>query len=219
MIRVLGTKRILTIVALLLLNALMASLLYLYVIPDKAKKERELRGLRGKISTVQSDIGRMQIEFDQLTLQQAQFDKLRKRGFFGSQGRREAEKVFRRIQQESGVISAVANVQPGFIEDNEEAQKAEHKILVSPVSIKIDALDDVDVFRYLYLVERFFPGHMTIDKITLERKADITGTVLRSIASGTNPQLVSAEITAEWRTMIPEKDIINAPVQQPGGRP
>lgn len=213
MIRILGIRRILTLVVLLGLNAVVAAGLYLYLLPEHAAKDRELKGLRGQISTKQSDIDRMQIEFDQLAEQQEQFDELREHGFFSAQGRREAEKVFQRIQQEAGVVSAVANIQAGAIEDNEEAMKAEHKILVSPVSIKISAMDDVDVFRYIYLVERFFPGHITVNKITLERQAEITGPILRSIASGTNPQLVTADIEAQWRTMIPQKDVIGAPVE------
>ncbi len=217
MIQVLGFKRILTVLVLLGLNIVCAAAVYLYLIPEQMKKGSELRSLRGQISTVSSDIGRMQIEFDQLTVQQAEFDRLRARGFFGTQGRREAERIFEKIQSEAGVVSAVASILPGSVEDNEEAQKAEHKILVSPVKIKIEAVDDVDVFRYLYLVQKFFPGHITFQKVNLERKAEVTGTVLRSISSGTNPQLVSADIDVLWRTMIPEKDIIGAPVQ--GGQP
>ncbi|MGB4106960.1 MAG: hypothetical protein WBK55_04095 [Alphaproteobacteria bacterium] len=216
MIRVLGAKRILTILALLVLNGLLAASVYLYLVPEKIKKQKELSSALGQISTVQSDIGRMQVEFDQLAIQQTQFEQLKERGFFGAQGRREAEKLLQKIQQEAGVVSAVASVQPGSIEDNEEAQKADHKILVSPVKIQISAVDDVDVFRYLYLVERFFPGHVTIDKIMLERKTSINNTVLRAIATGGKPQLVTADIEARWRTMIPQKDIIGAPVQQEG---
>ena len=216
MIRVLGAKRILTIVALIALNVLMGTTVYFYLMPEKIKKNRELSSLRGQIGTVQNDIGRMQIEFDQLAVQQAQFEKLQKRGFFGTQGRRDAEKVFQRIQQEAGVVSAVASIQPGKIEDSEEAQKAEHKILVSPVTIKLSAVDDVDVYKYLYLIERFFPGHISFQKIMLERKANINNTVLRAIATGGKPQLVTADIQAEWRTMIPQKDVIGAPVQQEG---
>ncbi len=216
MIRVLGAKRILTLLALIAINGLLAAAVYLYLIPQKIKMEREMSSLGGQISTVQSDINRMQIEFDQLAVQQTQFDKLKERGFFSAQGRREAEKLFQKIQQEAGVVSAVASVQPGSIEDNEEAQKAEHKILVSPVKIQIAAVDDVDVFRYLYLVERFFPGHVTIDKIVLERKSSINNTVLRAIATGAKPQLVTADIEARWRTMIPQKDVIGAPLQQEG---
>jgi hypothetical protein len=217
MIRVLGTRRILTLIVLFGLNALVAASVYLYLTPEIMKKERELKTLRGQISTVQTDINRMQVEFDQLTEQQERFDKLKARGFFGNQGRREAEIVFQKIQQQSGVVSAVASIQSGLIEDNEEAQKAAHKILVSPVNIHIEAVDDVDVFRYIYLVQQFFPGQVSIERLTIERKAEVNETILRAIATGQNPQLVSADIVLMWRTMIPEKDIIGAPVNSQAG--
>ena len=211
MIKVLGTKRVLGLVFLLAINAAFASGLYLFVMPEKAKKERELRGLQGEISTAVSDIDRLQIEFEQLEKQQEQFDGLRARGFFSNQERRQAEKVFQRVQNEAGVVSAVANVQAGKIEENEEAAKADHKILSSPVTIRLSAMDDVDVFRYIYLVEQFFPGHVTINNIHLERTAEISGTILRGIASGANPELVKAEIEMTWRTMIPASEVIGAP--------
>jgi hypothetical protein len=215
MIKILGAKRILTIVALLGINALLGAIVYLYLMPEQGKKQRELTGLRGNISTVQTDISRMQIEFDQLEEQQDQFDDLKARGFFGNQGRREAEIVFQKIQSEAGVISAAAKISPGTVEENEEAQKAEHKILVSPVKIDIEAMDDVDVFRYIYLVEKFFPGHVTIQKVTLERQAEITGPVLRSIATNTSPKLVVAVIEAQWRTMIPQTEVIGFTPEAP----
>ncbi len=213
MIRILGARRILTILILIGVNVVLAATVYLYLMPEGMKKERELKTLRGQTSTVQNDITRMQIEFNQLSVQQAQFDQLRKRGFFGKQGRREAEIVFEKIQKQAGVVSAIANIQGGTVEDNVEAEKAEHKILVSPVKIRLEAMDDVDVYRYLYLVDRFFPGHMAIQRISLERKAEISGDILRSIAGGANPQLVSADIDVLWRTMIPSKDVIGAPVE------
>ncbi len=209
MIKVLGAKRILMLVMLLAINSALAAGVYVYFEPEKIKKERELRTLSGQNTGVQSDIERLQIEFDQLEEQQEQFDKLRDKGFIGTQDRRQAELLFAKIGKEAGVIKSVANVQAGTVEDNEEAGKAGHKILRSPILVEIKALDDIDVFRYIYLVEQFFPGHITIEYINLERTADVSGTVLRSIASGNNPELVKASMEIIWRTMIPEKDIIN----------
>ena len=215
MIKVLGTKRVLGLVFLIAINAALASGVYLYAVPEKAEKERELRRLQGEISTAVSDIDRLQIEFEQLEKQQEQFDGLKAKGFFSNQERRQAEKVFERIQKEAGVISAIASVQAATVEDNEEAAKSEHKILSSPVAIKIAAMDDVDVFRYIYLVEQFFPGHVTINDIQLSRTTEISGTILRGIATGANPELVKAEIQMTWRTMIPASEVIGAPVAPP----
>lgn len=209
MIKVLGTKRVLMIVFLVAINVAFAAGVYVYLVPEITAKERELGISRGQISTLQSDISRLEIEFDQLEEQQAEFNRLQEKGFFGAQGRREAELVLEKIQKQAGVVSAVANIKAGELQENEEAAKAEYIILSSPVEVKIEALDDVDVFKYIYLVEQFFPGHVAVTNIDLERKMDVSGPVLRSIASGSNLTLVEATVQMVWRTMIPKTDVIN----------
>lgn len=208
MVKLLGIKRILVIVMLIALNVGLACAVYLYIVPEHANKDRQLRGLKSQISTLQGDIERMQIEFDQLEAQQHRFDGLRDKGFIGDQNRRQAELLFEKIGREAGVVSSVATIQSGVVEENEEAAKAEHKILKSPITVRIDAMDDVDVYRYLFLVQKFFPGHITLEKIEIKREGEVTGVILRSIASGTSPKLVSAEMQLTWRTMISPSQVI-----------
>ena len=208
MIAVLGIKRVTLLAILVLLNIALAAGVYMYMKPETQKKQRELRSLRGQVSSVRTDIDRMQVEFDQLEEQKAEFERLSVDGFFKDQGRRQAEQIFNEIQKSSGVSKAIASVQAGVFEDNAEAQKAKHKILKSPIEIRLEAIDDINIFHYLFLVEHYFPGHIAIEEIRLERSADITGTVLRAIASGSNPPLVSADVEMVWRTMIPESQVI-----------
>lgn len=203
MIGVLGVKRIVALILLLCVNALLAVTVYQYLIPREAEQGRELGTLRGQISTAQGDISRMEVEFDQIQAQKEEFEKLEKDGFFKDQSRRQAEDVFKQIQRTSGVATAVASISTGTLDTNEEAQKVEYKILKSPVQIKLEAIDDVDLFHYLFLVDNYFPGHVAVEKITIERQADVNGTILRSIAAGDNPPLVTATIDVLWRTMIP----------------
>ncbi len=208
MIRVLGTKRILMLVFLLAINVAMATTVYMYLMPQHVKKERELMALKKQVNGVRDDIGRMQIEFDQLADQQNQFEKLKEKGFFYDQGRRKAEIVLETIQKQAGVIAAVATIHAGATEDNDEAKKAEYKVLKSAVQIHVDAVDPVDIYRYIYLLDNFFPGHVQIDGIRMERTAEVTGPVLRGIASGANPVLVQADIDLTWRTMVPQAEVI-----------
>lgn len=203
MIKVLGFQRIAIVAVLLGINGLLGFLAYAHFIPQTVSKERELRGVRGQVSTLQNDVNDLQIEFDQLDEQREEFEMLKKDGFFDGQSRRNAELIFEKIQETSGVISSVASVAAGKIEEDEQAKKANHQILVSPISIRIDAVNDLDVFRYLYLIEEFFPGYVSIEEMTMERTADIDGTVLRAIASDKSPPLVTAELKMMWRTMIP----------------
>lgn len=208
MIKVLGKKRVLGLFILIGINIVLIGGVYMYLTPQKIKKERELRGMRGQIATMQGDIERLQIEFEQLEYQQAEFEDLKADGFFGTQNRRDAKLALEALQKEAGVVSAVANIKPGTFVDDEEAAKAEHKVLSSPISVRVEAVDDIDIYKYLSLLETSFPGHVSLEKLTLSRKAEITATILRAISSGRNPPLVQAEIDLVWRTMVPVADVL-----------
>lgn len=214
MIAVLGIRRVALLVGLVALNALLAATIYLYFEPQSNKVERDLRAVKGEVSTLQSDINRMEVEFTQLEDQKAAFQVLEDDGFFKNQSRRQAETIFNEIQKRSGVNSAVATIDAGVIEENEEAKKAGYMVLKSPVHITISALDDVSIYHYIFLIENYFPGHASIEEINMTRKADVSGTILRSIASGANVPLVGAEIDLLWRTMIPEGEVIDQEAQR-----
>jgi hypothetical protein len=160
--------------------------------------------LKSQTSVVQQDINRLQVDFDQLKLQQSEYLIIKDKGFFFDQSRREAEKILQSIQQKAGVIAAVAKINAGELEDNEEAQKANYKILKSTLSVHIDALDPAEIYKYVYLLEEFFPGQLIISNLLLERKTEPNGEALRSISEGGRPIMASADVDIIWRTMIPQ---------------
>jgi len=209
MIGVLGIKRVIVLVVLVAVNALLAASAYLYLAPEIIKKEREMRSIRGQVSSLRGDISRMQVEFEQLEEQKEEFELLAADGFLRDQNRRMAERVFNLIQKRSGVTKAVASVDAGRLEDNEEASKAKHKILVSPMEVKVKAVDDIGVYNYLHLIEHYFPGYVSIEEVFIRRNANVTGAVLQSIASGNNPELVDADIKMSWKTLISEDEVIS----------
>jgi hypothetical protein len=217
MIAVLGARRVVIVLVLLLVNAALAGMVYMVMLPQQDTQERSLRMLRGQASILRDDIARMQMEFTQLEQQKAAFEKLEKDGFFKNQSRRQAEETFNVIQKKSGVNKAIASILGGVIEDSPEAAKAKYKILKSPIQIQLEAVDDVDVYHYLFLIEHYFPGHISVEGITLKREADVSGTVLRAIAAGENPALVSAQVDLLWRTMIPEAEVIGGDDAAKGG--
>src|SRR5690606_23158627 len=118
------------------------------------------------------------------------FEELRSAGFFDIQGRRNAQRVLEEIQENSGVIEARVTLSPGQIVQNEEAVKANHHVLQSAMTVDIDAMEDSDVFRYIYLIEEYFPGHITVEKINMKRERDLSADILKSIASKKEPKMV-----------------------------
>ncbi len=71
MIQVIGVKRVAILLVLISVNAALAAGLYLYAIPEKENLARKLRSLRSKVSSVQTEIDRIKVEFAQLDKQQA----------------------------------------------------------------------------------------------------------------------------------------------------
>lgn len=203
MISVIGVKRILILVVLVGLNLLMAGFIYLYALPESDETERSIRALRGQSATVQSDIDRMELEFEQLGLQQERFDKLKASGFFNLQDRSLAKDLMKSIQEDSRVISAIASIKSGYLEKDDEAEKSQHTLLVSPIEIQIKAFDDTDIYRYIDFAQTKFPGVLTLEKVDIRRIKDVNATILRAIAAGGNPELVEAQVSMLWTTMVP----------------
>lgn len=209
MIRVLGTKRIMVLSALVAINCALAAFVYMYVQPELQTSERTLRSLKSKESQTRSDITNMQMEFDQLEDQQAEFDTLKNDGFFSNQSRRDAQEVFLKAEKESGVLEAAVSVKPGEIVEDEEASKADYVLLESEVNIILKGVDDRDVYVYLDKLQDNFPGHLSVEKVNMRRLANVSETILRAIAGGQKPPLVEARVGLLWRTMVKRSDVVD----------
>lgn len=209
MIRVLGTKRIIVLFSLIAVNCALAAFVFMYAQPELKTSERTLRSLKSKESQTRSDITNLQMEFDQLEDQQAEFDTLKNDGFFSNQSRRDAQAVFLMAEKESGVLEANVSVKPGEIVEDEEAKKAEYVLLESEANIVLKAIDDRDVYAYLDKLQDNFPGHLSVEKVTMRRLANVSETILRAIAGGQKPPLVEARISLLWRTMVERSDVVD----------
>ncbi len=208
MMQIIGIKRLVILIVLISLNIALGAVVYLYLMPENSSSDRQLRTLRAQTHAVRADIDRIQIEFEQLDKQRDSFNALKDDGFFSNQVRSDAKKLFSVIQNESGVISAVVSVKSGVILDYDEAKKANHSVLMSPIEVEIRALDDTAIYKYMDIALEKFPGHLSFDNIIITRIRDISAPVLRAIASGATPELVKANIKMSWRTLIPTSQVI-----------
>lgn len=217
MIAVLGIKRLSILLALIVLNAGMAAVVYMYLAPELKKAERTLSSEKSKESKVRGDLADIEVEFQQLDSQRNEFDVLRERGFFSNQNRREAEAVFLAAKAQSGVGEAIVSVRPGKVVENEIAAKADHVLLESSIDVNLKAIDDIDIVSYVSFLEKNFPGHLTIDRFTVTRRANISDTILRAIAGGNTPGLVEGQLMMTWRTMVSREGYLTAPTSTQGG--
>jgi chromatin segregation and condensation protein Rec8/ScpA/Scc1 (kleisin family) len=216
MIGVIGGRRLLVILVMVLVSAAMAAGLYMYLEPKKVELTREYRTIQGKISSREQDIANLQLEREKLLEQKDTFEDLKKLGFFSAQDRIVARERIEEIRELSRVLAVRYTIKPAILETNEEIKKAKHIILSSPFHLEIDALDDIDIYRFIYLLKTSFPGHVSFDKIELRRMQDVTESVLRQIGSGNPVVLVNARIEFTWRTIVPEDQINSGEMQVRG---
>ncbi len=210
MIQVIGIKRIIVLLVLLAVNVALAAAVYLYTVPENIKLERKLRSLNSQVSSVSSDLDRIKVEFEQLDAQQDRFYELKDEGFFTTQVRSDAKKLFSLIQNQSDVISAVVSVKSGVIMNSVEAQKANHKVLRSSIDVEVRSFDDMAIYKYINIAKLKFPGHLSLKSIVMNRTRDVNSATIRAIAAGASPELVNAKIKFSWYTLIPESQVIVA---------
>ncbi len=210
MIQVLGLKRIILIATLILINGALAAGYYLHVQPMNEMMEKQLRSVKGEISSKESELTRLQEEFEKIEEMRDRFQALETSGFFGEQDRVVARKKIEEIQEISRVLSASYVINAAKFEKNADLKKARHVMLSSPVSVSIEALDDIDVYRFIYLLQATFPGHVRVDRVELSRATRVNDSVIRQIGAGRPIPLVKAGVDFTWRTAFPE-DRIAAP--------
>ena len=207
MINILGKKRVFFLSLFLLINAVLGLLIFFYLLPEKQDSETKLRAVSAQFSTVQQDLANIKLDLEKLQQQQGFFEELNRRGFFNFQGRQEARDVLQGLDDQAEIIFSKVSIGAGEISEHVEAAKADYVVLESPVSISIEAVDDVDVFNYLHLLNNVFPGHISVDEFVIKRELDVSGGVLRAIASGERPKMVDGRIQMMWRTMIPRSGV------------
>ncbi len=198
----LGTKRILILFLLIVFNGLLAAYLYGYLTPGLSQGNKILKSVKQETSEKREDLAEIRVQFDVLDKQSKNFDNIKKAGFFQKQNRRRAEVLLEKIQKITNIINARASISPGVFVEDDNAGRSGRILLESPIELDLEALSDVDIFKYIYLIENHFPGHLTIEEITINREKNVDGPVLRSIANGDNPIIVTANIRIIWRTMI-----------------
>jgi len=212
MFKTLGFKRIVLLLALATADVAMGSAVYLYYMPQSLKLEREFRSVRQQAIAKRDDAGRLRMEYEQIQEQKDHFQALEATGFFSDQSRVVARERIEAAQRYTNVLTARYNMQAAKLEKRAEAENSGRVVVNTPVSIDIEALDDMDFYNFIFWVENAFPGHVSLQNIKIERAADVNEATLRQIGNGTAATLVKGKLDFSWRTMMPV-----SLVGQPGG--
>lgn len=207
MIQVLGFKRVMVLIVLVAINAAVGAATYLYAYPQKQSLERELNITRGQISDKRSQADRLRSDFNLIQQQKTYFENLKDAGFLSDQNRIVARRRIQDIQRYSKVIRANYGISAAKIEKNQFATDMDYAVLDSPIKIDVEALDDLDVYNFIFWMENAFPGHVSMRNFELERVLDINEATLRAIGAGQTTVLLKGTINFAWRTMVPKSEV------------
>ncbi len=207
MIRTIGFNKFLIIA--LLAGFIVIAFLYKsqMVQPALDKQERELRKEKREISEMTKDMNKLVKGMEEFDKQKDQFANVQKLGFFDPQNRVVAKQRIIAMQQESRLLSARYTISPAQTVPNEKAKDAGYKILNTDIDFSLGAIEDADVYKFIYLLNYGFPGQLIIRDVKLERKKEITQPLLRQIGVGEAEPVITATITASWKTMVPDDSL------------
>jgi hypothetical protein len=213
MIKAMGPRRLLVLFSLIGVNALLAAIIYLWIVPQTADVAGQLSDVKGKVNASRSNTQQLRTQYDLIQKQKEDFGKLQATGFFTAQDRVEARQRIEAIQRYSHVLQANYNIKRADFKKTDDLTTAGQVMLSTPVTVSVDALDDMDFYNFLYLVQNTFPGFAGINAVDITRVKDLDDVTLRQIGSGIPTPLIKGNIDFTWQTVVPDNALPGAPKQ------
>ncbi len=207
MIGKIGIKRASGVIFLGGLLAILVGADYFVLTPKAQESQSTLGNTRSQISTLEEQLDKMRADYEIFQKQKLFFESISTMGFFNDQDRVIARERFDTMQKLSKIISARYEIKAANIIADETAVKTGFVVMESPISVTLSAVDDLDVYRFIYYLNYGFPGHIAINSLKIERKLDVTPTVLKQIGTGAPPEVISATLDLDWRTMARKESI------------
>lgn len=207
MISKIGYKRTMTLLTLAGILAVLSGSSYLLFRPQTQSLENELQAARSEVATKRTEVDKMQMDFNLYQQEKDLYERLGRTGFFSAQNRVVAREKFNAIQKLSKVISTQYEVKSATILTDRTPPESEFVVMESPITLSLDAIDDLDIYRFIYYLNYGFAGHITIDSLLMTRDKKVDLEALKQIGTGNPQPLVTAKMELRWRTMA-KKDSI-----------
>jgi len=99
-------------------------------------------------------------------------------------------------------MNARYTIKPAKSLVTDKSKEAGHKILETDIDFTLDAIEDSDIYRFVYNLNYGFPGQIAINRFSISRDVAITQPLLRKIGTGGAEALVTGKLNVTWRTMV-----------------
>jgi len=215
MIGKIGAKRAFFLITLVILLAVFGASSRLVFEPKATESRQKLQAAQGEITTLQGEISKMQAAFSSFEHEKVYYETISRMGFFNDQDRVLARERFDTMQRLSKIISARYEIKAANVLSEEIDPETGFVVMESPITVELSAVDDLDVYRFIYYLNYGFPGHITINNLNMERKEKIDPNVLKQIGTGNPPEIITAKLDLDWRTMARKESISPENIAKP----
>ena len=205
MIKTIGYNRLIIIGALLVLGAGLFFYNYKILQPETKKQKAKLSAIQSESSEISSNVERLKNQLSTFDKEKIDFAKVQSLGFFDPQDRVETRRLITAIQEDSELVNARYAVKPAQSISSDKLRAAGYKILKTNIDFDLEALDDVDIYKFIYTLSYGFPGQVSIQNISFSRDVEVTQPLLRKIGSGQSEAIIKAKLNVDWQTMVPDE--------------
>lgn len=212
MIHILGFKKVFLILLLTVGGGALFVLNTYYLTPQSNKLEKELSINEAAASKLDNKIVSLSTNHARFQDQKVSFDLIEQTGFFNKQDRLEVRRLITELKERSKLTSVRFQMSAANVQANERAQEIDHKLLRTEVSYDLAAIEDTDIYNFLFMINHGFPGIVDINSLVIDRSEKLTQQTLREIGSGKLVPLVNAKLKTVWWTLVPADSVeMNSP--------
>lgn len=206
MIRQLGIQKILIITTL----AVALVVIYFYGIrtlgPRTQSVEKTLLAEQSEFNQTFNNLESLRNGIAKFEVQKDKFTNLQTLGFFDPQNRVDITRRLNEMQKESGLVSAQYSISPASTEKNQKAEDAGYKVLYTNIDFNLEAILDEEIYKFIYLLNYGFQGHVTIESLEIVKGKEITPSLLQQIGSGDVTSVINAKLKTTLRTLVVDAD-------------
>lgn len=204
MIKLIGLKRIITIVVLLGINLLVAGGYMFGLDPMLQETQNQLNAVDGEIASLSGKISNIKQEMAYLKENMPKYQALKDSGAFQSQDRFKAGRVLDDMRGKAKLGSFSFVIEDMKDIPNADAAGIGHRLVNSRINIKISATPiDTGVYEFLQDIKGSFSGHTHIKSFDVKRIAEVDEKSLKEVADGKRAGFIGANVVFDWMTLIP----------------
>lgn len=195
-------KKIIFITVLFVLAVLSATYAELYAKPNLLKDDKALKRTTKELNETKEQNLKVEDELIYMRQKKEDFRLLERAGFFEKQNREIIQKSVDDAMRASGITGGGFRVSPPACMVNDDFRDSNFVLLASPVTVTIEAYEDLSVYKFVDLFVQTLPGYVVMESIEVVRTRDVTRNLLQEIGAGNKVALMTSRVLLTWYTVV-----------------